>query len=131
MTLGIVGFGALGKGVARMAKAFHMEVLVAARPGTDVVPGDRVPLGELLERCDVISLHCPLTAGKTVIPVKFQQTFRKAAVIEAIPGQEVINDSIVIFIFDSLINAAPISLNRLFQVFQEGKVPDALKEIIY
>ena len=33
---------------------------VAARPGTDVVPRDRLPLDELLERCDVISLHCPL-----------------------------------------------------------------------
>ena len=60
MTLGIVGFGVLGQGVARIAEAFGMDLLVAARPGNDVVPQSRVPLGELLERCDVISLHCPL-----------------------------------------------------------------------
>ncbi len=60
MTLGIVGFGELGKGVARIARAFGMDVIVAARPGTDDVPRDRVSFDELLERSDAISLHCPL-----------------------------------------------------------------------
>ncbi len=60
MTLGIVGYGELGKGVARIAEAFGMEVIVAARPGRDDVPRDRVSFDELLERSDVISLHCPL-----------------------------------------------------------------------
>lgn len=60
-TLGIVGFGALGRGVARVAEAFGMEVLVAARQGEDETTG-RVSLDELLERSDVVSLHCPLTS---------------------------------------------------------------------
>ena len=60
MTLGIVGYGELGKGVARMAEAFNMEVLVAARPGSDTVPDGRVSMADLLQRADVISLHCPL-----------------------------------------------------------------------
>lgn len=60
MTLGIVGFGELGKGVARIGKAFGMEVLVCARPGVDTVPDGRVSFDELLGRADVISLHCPL-----------------------------------------------------------------------
>lgn len=61
MTLGIVGFGELGKGVARIAGAFGMDVLVAARPGAGSVPDGRVAFDELLARADVISLHCPLT----------------------------------------------------------------------
>ena len=61
MTLGIVGYGELGKAVARIAKAFNMEVIVAARPGADDVPEGRVSMNELLARSDVISLHCPLT----------------------------------------------------------------------
>ena len=61
MTLGIVGFGELGRGVARIGKAFGMEVIISARPGSDDVPPDRVSFDELLERADVISLHCPLT----------------------------------------------------------------------
>lgn len=59
-TLGIVGYGTLGRGVARIAKAFDMEVLLAQRPGGDARPG-RLPLEELLPRVDMLSLHCPLT----------------------------------------------------------------------
>ena len=60
MTLGIVGYGELGKGVARIAEAFGMEVIVAARPGSVEVSDDRVSMNELLTRADAISLHCPL-----------------------------------------------------------------------
>ncbi|MCG8371513.1 MAG: D-2-hydroxyacid dehydrogenase [Proteobacteria bacterium] len=60
MTLGLVGYGELGRGVARIAGAFGMRVIVAARPGSDTVPEGRVAFDELLARSDVISLHCPL-----------------------------------------------------------------------
>ena len=53
-TLGIVGFGRIGQAVARRAEGFGMEVLHSARSGG-------VPLAELLERSDFVSLHCPLT----------------------------------------------------------------------
>ena len=61
MTLGIVGYGALGQGVARIAREFGMKVLVSARPGSDGVPDGRVAFDDLLAEADVISLHCPLT----------------------------------------------------------------------
>jgi glycerate dehydrogenase len=61
MTLGVVGYGALGQGVTRVAEAFGMRVLVAVRPGATSVPDDRVGFDELLAEADVISLHCPLT----------------------------------------------------------------------
>ena len=61
MTLGIVGYGELGRGVARVGEAFGMDVIISARPGIDEVPLDRVSFDELLERADVISLHCPLS----------------------------------------------------------------------
>jgi glycerate dehydrogenase len=59
-TLGIVGLGTLGSGVARLAEAFGMRVLVADRPGGAPREG-RVPLDDLLRHVDVLSLHCPLT----------------------------------------------------------------------
>ena len=62
MTLGIVGYGELGRGVARVAEAFGMDVVVAAQPGSDRAPEGRVLFDDLLARADVISLHCPLTA---------------------------------------------------------------------
>ena len=60
MTLGIIGYGALGQGVARAAETFGMRVIVAARPGSTRIPDDRVSFDELLAKSDVISLHCPL-----------------------------------------------------------------------
>jgi glycerate dehydrogenase len=59
-TLGIVGYGALGRRVARVAEAFGMNVQVANRPGGAPQPGRR-DLAELLPEADVLSLHCPLT----------------------------------------------------------------------
>jgi glycerate dehydrogenase len=59
-TLVIVGYGALGRGVARAAEAFGMNVQVANRPGGAPQPGRR-GLAELLGDADVLSLHCPLT----------------------------------------------------------------------
>ncbi len=59
-TLGIVGYGALGRGVAHAAGAFGMSVMVANRPGGERQPG-RMDLDELLSVADVLSLHCPLT----------------------------------------------------------------------
>jgi len=58
-TLGIIGYGELGRGVARVAEAFGMQVLIAQRPGGGAQAG-RVPLHELLSAVDVLSLHVPL-----------------------------------------------------------------------
>lgn len=61
--LGIVGYGELGRGVAGVAPAFGMEVLVSARPGSPAaeLPQGRLPFATVLEQSDVLSLHCPLT----------------------------------------------------------------------
>ena len=62
MTIGIVGHGNLGRGVEKIARAFGMTVMIARRPGTDGTAGDgRHDLDEVLENCDVLTLHCPLT----------------------------------------------------------------------
>ena len=53
-TLGIVGYGTIGQAVARRARGFDMEVLWSSSSGG-------VPLGELLNRSDHVTLHCPLT----------------------------------------------------------------------
>jgi glycerate dehydrogenase len=58
--LGVVGWGELGRGVARVAQAFGMQVDIANRPGSPTQPG-RLDLRELLPMVDVLSLHCPLT----------------------------------------------------------------------
>jgi glyoxylate reductase len=53
-TLGIVGAGRIGRAVAERAQGFRMEVLLRRR-------SEGLPLDEILERSDFVSLHCPLT----------------------------------------------------------------------
>lgn len=55
----IIGAGAIGRAVARLAEAFGMEVIYGQVPGS--ASSDRVPLDRALPTADVISLHCPLT----------------------------------------------------------------------
>ncbi len=80
-TLGIVGYGELGQAVAKLAEAFGMGVLIAARPGAAVAAG-RVPLAALLPQVDVLSLHCPLTPETAgLIGAKELRLMRRGALL--------------------------------------------------
>ncbi|MCQ2420050.1 MAG: D-2-hydroxyacid dehydrogenase [Clostridia bacterium] len=61
-TIGIIGFGSIGQAVGRIAASFGMNVLVYSRSerqsGRSIA--EYVPLDILLQKSDVISLHCPL-----------------------------------------------------------------------
>ncbi|MGO1561449.1 MAG: NAD(P)-dependent oxidoreductase [Actinomycetaceae bacterium] len=61
--LGLLGAGRHGQNIARIAEAFGMEVVAWARPGSAVTEGSipRLPLDELLEVCDVVSIHLRLS----------------------------------------------------------------------
>lgn len=112
MTLGIVGYGELGQGVARVARAFDMDVIVSARPGTDDIPGDRVAFGELLERADVISLHCPLTDAtrKLFGADAFRAMKRNAILINTARGALVDSQALVDALRDGEIAGAAIDV---------------------
>ncbi len=63
LLLGVVGFGAIGRRVAEIARALGMQVQAAGEAGK---PGDppwlrRVPIDELFRSSDVVTLHCPLS----------------------------------------------------------------------
>lgn len=60
-TMGLVGYGNLAKGVEKIAKAFGMDIKIAARSGSTEAPEGRILLDDLLPNVDVLSLHCPLT----------------------------------------------------------------------
>lgn len=66
-TIGIIGFGRIGRAVGTIARAFGMEVLAYNRsrcPEGEAI-GSYVELDTLLSRSDIISLHCPLTPENT------------------------------------------------------------------
>ena len=64
-TLGLIGSGTLGNGVARLAEAFGMRVLRAERKAAATVRPGYTAFGDVLAQADAISLHCPLTPETT------------------------------------------------------------------
>lgn len=61
--IGIVGLGNIGQRVAAIANAFGMNVAACTSKTVDNLPPyvTKKTINELLEECDVITLHCPLT----------------------------------------------------------------------
>ena len=68
-TLGIIGFGAIGRATARRARAFGMNIVYSGRRQAppeieDALGGARrLPLDDLLATAEVVSLHCPLSGA--------------------------------------------------------------------
>jgi glycerate dehydrogenase len=68
-TLGIYGYGTIGKAVAKIGAAFGMKILALGREGGQPVPEkiNAESLPNLFSNADVISLHAPLTASNAGI----------------------------------------------------------------
>ncbi|MDD3696058.1 MAG: D-2-hydroxyacid dehydrogenase [Lentisphaeria bacterium] len=80
--MGIVGYGAIGRSVAKIAAAFGMQVLVYSRSKKEQPGLSFVSWPELLAQSDVLSLHCPLseeTAG--MINAESLAQMKKGAVL--------------------------------------------------
>lgn len=61
-TIGIVGFGNIGKAVAKIANAFEMNVIAYNRSEKSAENVKFVSLEELIESSDIVTVHCPLNA---------------------------------------------------------------------
>jgi glycerate dehydrogenase len=82
-TLAIIGAGAIGGAVARIAEGFGMRVVKAAVPGAPARLGQaRVPLAEALPVADFVSLHCPLTeATRGLVGTHFLAAMKPGAIL--------------------------------------------------
>jgi len=81
-TLGIVGYGNLGKAVEAIALAFNMKVLVSERPKAKLVRAGRVDFNQVIEQADIISLHCPQTADtEQLINAQVLSNMKSSAVL--------------------------------------------------
>lgn len=107
-TLGLIGTGSIGSGVAKLADAFGMKVKVVERPEATVEIGERVELDELLETSDVISIHVPLTPGtKNIIDLAaFRKMKRKPVLVNPSRGGLVDEEALVTALDEGLIAGA-------------------------
>ena len=66
-TIGIIGFGSIGRAVARVALAFSMRVLCFTRTPRQADGVSFVPLETLLAQSDIVSVHCPLNESSRLL----------------------------------------------------------------
>ena len=125
--LGIVGYGALGRRVAQIGRAFGMEIAVASRSpvtDTDVTP---LSLAELLATSDVVSLHLPLTEQtRNMIGARELASMKKSAILintargglvdEAALAQALADGTIAGAGFDVLSKEPPVPDNPLLRL---------------
>ena len=111
-TLGLIGYGTLAKGVEKLALAFDMKVLIAARAGSESAPEDRVLIEKLLPQVDVLSVHCPLTTvtNKLVNRAFLEKMKSSALLINTARGAVVDNAELAQALRDGVIAGAGIDV---------------------
>ncbi|MFN8415242.1 MAG: D-2-hydroxyacid dehydrogenase [Cytophagaceae bacterium] len=82
-TIGIIGMGDIGKGVAKVAEAFGMNVIHYSTSGKNTNSGyTSVSLSELAKQSDVVSIHAPLNdQTKGLIDGKFMEQMKSSAIL--------------------------------------------------
>lgn len=87
-TLGIIGEGVIGQGVARIARGFGMRILFAAHKGVEGLGPLYTPFEQVLEESDIITMHCPLTPNTrdTLAAPEFAKMKRKPLIINTSRG---------------------------------------------
>ena len=60
-TLGIIGYGSIGKSMAQLAESVGMKVLISEHKNAKSIRAGRAAFDDVLAQSDVVTLHCPLT----------------------------------------------------------------------
>lgn len=99
LTMGLVGFGAIGRRMGELAHAFGMHVLACCRTPKNppaYTPFAFVSLPRLLEDADVVSLHCPLTdATRHCINARSLSTMRRGTLLLNTARGELVDETAV------------------------------------
>ena len=131
--LGIVGFGNIGKRVAQVAEILGMEVLVAKNTEKDnaktgsVIEKDgflRYDLDKVLEKCDILTLHVPLTdSTRNLINLEKMKKMKKSAVILNLARGPVINQEDLYFALkNKIIKSAAVDVTSVEPIEKNSKL---------
>ena len=122
-TIGIIGLGAIGREIAKRAKAFGLEVLANKRHRTEELFIDRLytddELDEMLPQCDIVVLALPLTplTHHFFNSDKFNLMKKTACLVNISRGDVVIEKDLIDALKDGVINHA------ILDVFEEEPLP--------
>ena len=113
-TLGIVGFGAIGRSMARLAESIGMRVLIAERKNASTIREGRTPFTEVLRESDVVTLHCPLADENRDLfgGSEFAMMKRHALLINTARGGLVVEKALIEALQDGVIAGAAVDALR-------------------
>jgi glyoxylate reductase len=113
-TLGIVGFGRIGRAVASRARGFGMRVIYCDPSSADAIEAEPVDLARLLRESDFVSLHVPLTSDtRHLINDETLSTMKPTAVlVNTSRGPVVDHDALYRSLRDHRIFAAALDVTE-------------------
>lgn len=113
-TLGIVGYGAIGKATAGLGESIGMRVLISERKNATQIRGGRTSFADTLRQSDVLTLHCPLTdqTRDLIGSDEFQMMKRNALLINTARGALVDDAALIEALQNGLIAGAGLDALR-------------------
>lgn len=130
-TLGIIGMGQIGQGVAQRLQAFGMKIVYSQRHplANDVeqaLEAEYLPIEKVLAQADVVSIHTPLTSGTyhLIDEVAFSHMKPSAFLINASRGPIVSEEALIKALQQQKIAGAALDVYEF-----EPKVSDTLKDM--
>lgn len=112
LNLGIIGYGAIGKKVAELGRAFGMNILAYSRTKKDDKDVEFCSLDELLERSDVVTLHCPLNEGtnKLIDKSALMKMKKSALLVNTSRGGVIDEEALTWALNNDIISAAAVDV---------------------
>jgi D-3-phosphoglycerate dehydrogenase len=137
-TVGLIGYGNMGKSFAKKLRGFDVEVLCYdIKPNIGDINCKQVSLPELQEKADVLSLHTPQTElTKNMINVDFINAFKKPFwLINTARGKSVVTKDLVLALKSRKILGAGLDVleyekSSFENLFSDDKMPEAFKYLI-
>jgi D-3-phosphoglycerate dehydrogenase len=137
-TIGIIGYGNMGKSFAKKLRGFNVEVLCYdIKPSVGDENCKQVSLGELQEKADVLSLHTPQTAlTEKMINTAFIKSFTKNFwLINTARGKSVVTKDLVMALKSGKILGAGLDVleyekSSFENLFSKNLMPDAFQYLI-
>jgi D-3-phosphoglycerate dehydrogenase / 2-oxoglutarate reductase len=138
-TVGIIGYGNMGKAFSKKLRGFDVEVLCHdIKDGVGDENAKQVSLEELKEKADVLSLHTPWTSlTNQMVNAEFIASFKKPFwLINTARGKSVVTADLVSAMIEGKILGAGLDVleyekSSFENLFLEQDVPEALQELMF
>ncbi|HEX3143670.1 MAG TPA: D-2-hydroxyacid dehydrogenase [Pyrinomonadaceae bacterium] len=113
-TLGIIGYGSIGRSTAGLGESLGMRVLISEHKHATTIRAGRAAFEDTLAQSDVLSLHCPLTeeTRNLIGAAELQMMKRNALLINTARGALIDDEALIDALNNGVIAAAGLDVLR-------------------